>query len=96
MDTKTVTRTPIWHKIGDWVVERMEQRKPVRISKKKYCLSALFFGWMGVHQFLLGKKYTGAFYLLTCVTGLSVILTAMDLFHAVFLVADEDGMICLK
>lgn len=95
MGAKTVTKTPLWQRLGDYVVERLEERKPVLVNKKKYCILALLFGWMGMHQFLIGKKFTGIFYLLTCMTGLSVILTAMDLLRAVFMVADEDGNIYL-
>ena len=95
MNTKTVTKAPLWQRVGDRIVERLENRKPVLVNKKKYCILALLFGWMGLHQFLLGKKFTGTFYLLTCVTGLPVILTAMDLLRAVFMEADAEGNIYL-
>ena len=95
MNAHSVQKTPLWQRLGDWIVEKLESRTPVAVNKKKYCLLALFFGWLGVHQFYLGKKYTGVFYLLTSITGLPVILTAMDLFRAVFMVADAEGNICL-
>ena len=84
-----------WRKLGDTYVARKEDRKSVIVPKAKYCLIALFLGWLGVHQFMIGRKITGILYLATCWTGISFALSVLDIFHAVFLKVDENNCISI-
>ncbi|MBQ8518719.1 MAG: TM2 domain-containing protein [Agathobacter sp.] len=86
-------KSSLWKKLGDKYVAYKESVKPVAISKKKYCLTALFLGWLGVHQFMTGKKVAGALYLLTSWTGISFAMSVLDIFHAAFLKVDENNCI---
>ncbi len=86
-------KTPFWKRAIDALFARIKKREPVKINKKKYCLTALFGGWLGIHQFLVGKKKTGAAYLLLFWSGFSVIMTVFDLWYALFLKADEENCI---
>ncbi len=47
------------------------------VPTEKVILSAVFGGWLGLHQFLLGNFMQGFFYLLTC--GFGGILPAVDI-----------------
>ena len=80
-------------RLGDFIVNTIDGREPVAIGKTKYCLTALFLGWLGVHQFMAGKKFVGAFYLLTCWSGISVALTVFDLVVALCMPKNESGEI---
>ncbi len=77
----------------DALIDRFGNRNPVPISKKKYCLSALFGGWFGLHCFLVGKKLRGFLYLLLSVTGISLAMSLLDILYAAFLETDEDKLI---
>lgn len=95
-DIKDEKKEPLWKRIVDRYVSYKESRKPVTINKKKYCLTTVFLGWLGIHQFMVGKKVSGVLYMLFCWTGLSVALSALDLFYAAFLKADENQCITLS
>lgn len=43
---------------------------PADVSKWKLFFLALFFGWLGVHQFKVGKPWYGVWYLAVNVTGI--------------------------
>jgi len=88
-------KKPLWKKIGDKYAAYKDSIKPVTISKKKYCLTTLFFGWLGVHQFMTGKKVAGVLYLLVSWTGISFAMSVLDIFYAVFLKADENHCISI-
>lgn len=86
----------LWKRLGDQYVALKDNKKPVTIQKKKYCLTALFLGWLGVHQFMIGRKITGILYLITCWTGISFALSVLDIFQAAFLKGDENNLITLS
>lgn len=85
----------LWQKLGDKYVAYTEKKKPVKIQKKKYCVVALLFGWLGMHKFLIGRKGAGILYLLISWTGMSFVLSVLDVFQAVFLKVDENNLITL-
>ena len=87
--------TPFWKRAVDALFAHIKQREPVKIKKKKYCLAAFLGGWMGMHQFLVGKKKTGMAYLLLCWSGFPFIMTVFDLWYALFLKTDEEGCILI-
>lgn len=84
-----------WKRLGDTYVARKDNTKLVTVQKKKYCLIALFLGWLGVHQFMIGRKVTGILYLLTCWTGISFALSVLDIFQSAFLKVDENNCISI-
>lgn len=88
-------KNPLWKKIGDKYVEYKESIKPVTINKTKYCLITLFLGWLGVHQFMTGKKVAGVLYLLVSWTGISFAMSVLDIFYAVFLKVDDNKCITI-
>lgn len=85
----------LWKKIGDKYVAYKESIKPVTINKTKYCLITLFLGWLGVHQFIIGKRIAGILYLLISWTGISFAMSVLDLFYAMFLKVDENKCITI-
>ena len=85
----------LWKKIGDKYVEYKDSIKPVTVNKKKYCLPTLFLGWLGVHQFMTGKKVAGVLYLIVSWTGISFAMSVLDIFYAVFLKVDENNCITI-
>lgn len=89
-------RTPFWKKCINYYIDLKEKRKPVQISKKKYCLTALFGGLFGIHQFLIGRKIMGIVYLLLSVTGLSFALSVLDIWYAAFLETKDGNLITLQ
>jgi hypothetical protein len=88
-------KTHIWKKILNLIVDHKEKRLPVRISKKKYCLLALFGGIFGIHQFAVKKYITGVIYLLVSFTGLSFAMSILDIWYAAFLKGDEDKRVII-
>ena len=82
-----------WISWLDKIFQAGAKRLPVSIGKKKYCLTALFGGWLGLHQFMVGRKAFGILYLMLSFTGLSFVMSVMDLLYAAFLKADESHMI---
>ena len=88
-------KEPFWKKAGNYLFGISEKRKAVTIGKKKYCLTALFGGFLGIHQFMVGKKVQGVLYLLLSVTGLSFAMSLLDILYAAFLKTDENNMICI-
>ena len=85
----------LWKRLGDKYVVFKESRKPVTVYKKKYCLTALLLGWLGVHQFMIGRKGTGILYLVICWTGISFALSVLDIFQAAFIKSDDNNLITL-
>ncbi|MCR5516665.1 MAG: TM2 domain-containing protein [Lachnospira sp.] len=88
-------KLPFWKKCINFYINMKEKRKPVQISKKKYCLTALFGGLFGIHQFLVGRKAMGVIYLLLSVTGLSFAMSVLDIWYAAFLETDDRKLITL-
>lgn len=88
-------KQPLWQRIGDKYVAWKDSKQPVTVHKKKYCLTALFFGWLGVHQFMIGRKGTGVLYLIISWTGISFALSVLDIFQAAFLKGDDNNLITL-
>lgn len=88
-------KQPLWKRLGDRYVDSKDKKKPVQVEKKKYCLTALFLGWLGVHQFMIGRKKAGVLYLLTSWMGISFALSVLDIFQAAFLKVDENNLITL-
>lgn len=88
-------KQPLWKRVGDKYVAWKDNKQPVTVQKKKYCLTALFLGWLGVHQFMIGRKGTGVLYLVTCWTGISFALSVLDIFQAAFLKVDDNNLITL-
>ena len=80
-------------RLGDYIVNTIDGREPVAIDKTKYCLTVLFLGWLGVHQFMAGKRYMGIFYLATCWCGLSLALSVTDLVVGLCKQKDENDQI---
>ena len=88
-------RPPLWKRAIDALFRHIGEREPVKIEKKKYCLTAMLGGWLGIHQFLVGRKKLGLAYLLLFWSGFSVIMTVFDLWYALFLKSDEDSLILI-
>lgn len=86
-------KVPLRRSIIDRFFANKESRTPVAISKKKYCLTALFGGWLGIHCFMVGKKGQGILYLVTCFTGISFAMSIMDILYAAFLETDDSRLI---
>lgn len=88
-------KTSFWKKCIDKIIEITERRQPVAISKKKYCLVALFGGILGIHQFMVGRKIMGVIYLLLAITGISFAMSILDILYALFLKTDESKLITI-
>lgn len=84
---------PFWKKAMDYFIKRSDKRNMVKIDKKKYCITALLGGWLGIHQFMVGKKGLGIIYLLTSFTGFSFAMSVLDIWYALFLKTDETNLI---
>lgn len=63
------------------------------VNKWVYVLLAIFFGGLGAHHFYAGYNSKGFFYLILCVTGISVILGMIQGFLALFKTPDANGKI---
>ena len=63
------------------------------VNKWVYVLLAIFFGGLGAHHFYAGYNSKGFFYLILCVTGISVILGMVQGFLALFKTPDANGKI---
>lgn len=84
-----------WHKIGDFMVDRLE-REQVVVSRKKYIKLAMTCGWLcGAHRFYAGQKVLGILYLLFCWTGIPFTMTLIDLMIALPKEVDKNGNILL-
>ena len=78
----------------DWIIERISGREPMRVKKLNYCLCALMLGFLGAHQFMVHKWAKGVLYLALSFTGLSFVLSLLDILYAAFLKTD-DGTILI-
>lgn len=68
------------------------------MGKKKtkkfwYCILILLFGSIGIHKFYAGHSVSGVIYMLLCWTGISEILTVIDLVIAIMKDSDNEGYI---
>lgn len=86
-------RSPLWIRMGDWVVAHM--RHPRLINRRKYIQLALSCGWLcGAHRFYSGHKWQGVIYLLLSWTGFSLAMTLVDVLSVMLKYQpDENGMI---
>ena len=66
-----------------------------KVSKFWYCIIILLFGSIGIHKLYAGHTILGIIYMLLCWTGISEILTVIDLISAIMKEADENGFICI-
>lgn len=66
--------------------------KKKKTKKLWYCIIILLFGSIGVHKFYAGHSIQGIIYMCLCWTGISEILTLIDLINALF-EKSEDGFI---
>ena len=81
-------------KVIDRIVEKVSSREPVSVKKVNYCICALMLGVFGVHQFMVHKWVKGIVYLALSFTGLSFVLSLLDILYAAFLKTD-DGTITI-
>ena len=88
-------KEPFWKRLISRIVEKKASRVPVKISKKKYCLTALLGGWFGLHCFLVKKKTAGFCYLVFFFTGIPFMMSILDIWYALFLKADEEKCIMI-
>lgn len=65
------------------------------VNKKLYLILNLFLGWCGIHRFYERRWLLGLFYLALSWSGLPAMLCAVDLFVAIPIKADENGMILI-
>lgn len=86
-------KEPLWKRLITSYAEKKANRVPKEIAKKKYCLTAFFGGWLGIHCFMTGKKGQGILYLLLSFTGISFLMSILDIWYALFLQTDENGKI---
>ena len=70
-----------------------EPTKPV--NKLIYCIFAILFGSLGVHNFFAGKSKQGILYLLFSWSAIPNILSIIDFIKALTKKADENGNIYL-
>lgn len=87
-------KEPLWKRVITAYAEKKAAREPVKIEKSKYCLAALFGGWFGLHCFMVKKKALGIIYLVLFFTGISFLMSILDIWYALFLETDEDK--CIK
>lgn len=79
----------------DFLLRRVV-RQEVTLKKRIYVLLAVFLGSLcGAHRYYAGQKLSALFYLAFCWTGLSFILTVLDLLAVLPRKADENGMITI-
>lgn len=85
----------LWKRVVTAHVEKKAARQPVKIRKAKYCLTALFGGWLGIHCFMVNKKAMGILYLVLALSGISFMMSILDIWYAVFLQTDEQKCITI-
>lgn len=72
-----------------------EAKLQIPLNKKKYILLLVFTGLFGGHRFYAKQYITGVLYLLTFWTGVSFVMSLIDLMVVTPLQADENGMVTL-
>lgn len=67
--------------------------RPIYCDKNKTTaiILALLLGWLGIHRFYLGEKRAGKKYLLFCWTGVTFLLTIVDII-GLLLISEERFM----
>lgn len=90
-----VEKEPFWKRMITTYAEKKAAREPVKIRKSKYCLAALFGGWLGLHCFMVNKKVLGFVYLVLFFSGISFLMSILDIWYAIFLETDEQKCIMI-
>ncbi len=75
--------------------EKQEDRKKIRVSRKKYLWLAALTGWFGGHRFYAKHYPTAVLYLVLFWSGFPLAMTIIDLLIAIPMKEDEEGMILI-
>ncbi|MBQ0001328.1 MAG: TM2 domain-containing protein [Clostridiales bacterium] len=81
------------HRFLDWYFDKKENRRKVKVNRKKYLWMTILGGWFGLHRFVAKQYWVGTLYLVLCWSGFPLAMTLIDLLIIIPLPVDEDGNI---
>lgn len=79
------------HRLLDWYFDKKENRRKVKVNRKKYLWMTILGGWFGLHRFAAKQYWIGTAYLLLCWSGFPLAMTLIDLLIIIPLPVDENG-----